>query len=136
MNKQEKEVFILNYFRESFMDFPKGRLIKSESPDFILKVSPKKSIGIELTRLDNNSDSLKEKIEATLQNKSNKHKLYQRNKFSTIWMIIHTDFIEASKSYNIQNKMNNWKFDTEFDKVFLFDLFKKRIFQINHYSGT
>ena len=132
MNKQEEEVFILNYFRESSMDFPKGRLIKSESPDFILKVSPKKSIGIELTRLDNNSDSLKEKIEATLQNKSNKLKLYQRNKFSTIWLIIHTDFIEASKSYNIQNKMNNWKFDTEFEKVFLFDLFENRIFQINH----
>jgi len=132
MNQQEEEVFILNYFRESFMDFPKGRLIKSESPDFILKVSPKKSIGIELTRLDNNSDSLKERVEATLQNKSNKLKLYQRNKFNAIWLIIHTDFIEASKSYNIKNKMNNWKFNTKFEKVFLFDLFEKRIFQINH----
>jgi hypothetical protein len=132
MKQQEEEVFILYYFRKHFDDFPKGKVTKSESPDFILKVSSKKSIGIELTRLDNNSDSLIEKIEATLQNKSDKIRLYQQKKYNAIWLIIYTEFIEESKSYNIRNKLNNWIFSTEFDKVFLFDLFENRIFQINH----
>ena len=136
MNQQEEEVFILYYFRKYFDDFPKGKIVKSESPDFILKVSPKKSIGIELTRLDNNSGSLIEKIEATLRNKSDKIRLYQQKKFDAIWLIIYTEFIKESKSYNIPNKMNNWIFNTKFDKVFLFDLFENRIFQINHQSGA
>jgi hypothetical protein len=130
MNQKDEEKLVMQYFREICHGFPKGKLIHSESPDFILKVNPKKSIGIELTRLDNNSDSLNEKIEATLQNKSDKIRLYQQKKFSAIWLIIYTEFIEESKSYNIRNKLNKWEFLLEFDKVVLFDLFNKNIFEL------
>ncbi len=130
MDQKEEEGRIIEYFRESWPDFPKGRLIRSESPDFILKINPKKSIGIELTRLDNNSDSLIEKIEATLQNKTDKFRLYQQKKFNAIWLIIYAEFIEESKSYNIPHKLNNWIFNTEFNKVFLFDLFEKSIYPL------
>jgi hypothetical protein len=136
VNKKEEEKLIMQYFRESLTDFPKGKLTQSESPDFILKTSPKKSIGIELTRLDPFAMSLKEKIKATLQNKSDKYKLYQQKNMIAIWLIIHADFIEDPKAYNIQNKLNNWQFESEFDKVFLFDLFEKRIEQLIPYSGT
>ena len=130
MNQKEEENFVIQYFREIYFDFPNGKLMQSESPDFILKNSPKKLMGIELTRLNPNASSLKEKIEATLQNKSEKIRLYQQKKLNAVWLIIHVDFIEESKSYNIQNKMNNWIFNTEFDKVFLFDLFKKSIYPL------
>lgn len=130
MNQQEEEILILNYFHDQYTDFPKGKLVKSESPDFILKINPKKSIGIELTRLDNDSDSLFEKIEATLQNKSDKFKLYQRKKFASIWLIIHTDFIDNMKLFNLQEKLDNKKFESKFDKVFLFDLFENKGFII------
>lgn len=130
MNKKDEEKLIMQYFRESLKDFPNGNLIPSESPDFILKISPKKSIGIELTRLDPFAVSLKEKITATLKNKSDKYKLYQQKNMIAIWLLIHTDFIEGSKSYNVHNKLNNWKFESKFDKVFLFDLFEKRIEQL------
>ena len=33
--KKDKEKLVLQYFREKYADFPKGRLMKSESPDFI-----------------------------------------------------------------------------------------------------
>lgn len=136
MDQKSEERLIMDYFRESFSDFPKGKLIQSESPDYILKPGPKKSIGIELTRLDQNAASLKEKIEATLKNKSDKIGLYQQKKMKAIWLVVHADFIESKKSYNILNKIEKWTFETEFDKVFLFDLFERKIYELNLYSGT
>lgn len=131
MDKKSEERLIIDYFRELLADFPKGKLIQSESPDFIIKTGSKRSIGIELTRLDHNAFSLKEKIEASLEKKNAKIALYQQKKFNAIWLIIHVDFIDVSKSFNIKNKLENWKFNSKFDKVLLFDLFEKKIFAIN-----
>ena len=100
--KHIEEKLILDYFKQAHIDFPKGRLVKSESPDFVLKVGIKKTIGIELTRLDENALTLKERIESTLDRKNQKIASYQSKKFNSIWLIIHTDLIEESKSYNIQ----------------------------------
>jgi len=105
-------------------------LVKFESPDFVLKVGIKKSIGIELTRLDENALTLKERIDNTLNKKNQKLANYKTKKFNAIWLIIHADFIEESKSYNINNKLAKWKFSFEFDKVFLFDLFNRTIFEL------
>lgn len=128
MNQQDEEIFILDYFSKHFNDFPKGKVTKSESPDFIIQQTRKRTIGIELTRLDPVASSLKEKIEYTLKNKNEKIGIYQTKKFNDIWLIIYTDFIEDSKSYNIHNKIDSWKFSSKFDKVFLFDLFEKKTF--------
>lgn len=46
-----EELLIMEQFRNEYKEFPKGKLEKSESPDFIVKVSPKNAIGIELTKL-------------------------------------------------------------------------------------
>lgn len=136
MDQKEEERLIIEYFRKSMVDFPKGRLLQSESPDFILKINPKKTIGIELTLLDPFAASLKEKIEATLQNKNEKIKLYLQKNMIAIWLIIHVDFINESKSFHVKNKLDKWIFNFDFDKVFLFDLYEKSIFQLNPYSGT
>jgi len=130
MNQQDEEILILEYFRKHYSDFPKGKLIKSESPDFVLKETPKKSIGIELTHLNYTAPTLKEKIERTLVNKNQKFNLYKSQKFNEIWLIIHNDFVEEAISYNIQNKLINWVFLTKFEKVFLFDLFENKIFEL------
>jgi hypothetical protein len=130
MEKRDEERLIIEYFRKHYPYFPKGKLVKSESPDFILKITPKKTIGIELTRLDPFANSLKEKIEISLQKKAGKFSNYQQPKFNEIWLIIHADFVEESKSFNIQNKIDNWRFPSEYKRVFFFDLFEKRIYQI------
>ncbi len=130
MDQKEEEHLIIEYFRELWPDFPKGKLLQSESPDFILKVGPKKSIGIELTRLNPDAGSLKEKIEVTLMNKNGKLKLYQQKNMNVIWLIIHVDFINEQKSFNIKNKLDKWSFISDFNKVFLFDLFERKIFAI------
>ncbi len=50
--KKQLEVLMMHYFRECHPEFPKGQLIASESPDFILKLKTKQRIGIEITRLN------------------------------------------------------------------------------------
>jgi len=128
VNQQEEEILILDQFKKYFPDFPKGKLLKSESPDFIVKLNTKKTIGIELTRLDQKENTFFESIEATLKNKSSKFNLYQRKKFASIWLIIHTDFIEGMSLFNLQEKLDNQNFETVFDKVYLFDLFENEGF--------
>jgi hypothetical protein len=50
--KKQLEVLLMDYFRECYPDFPKGKLMSSESPDFIVKLKTKNRIGIEITRLN------------------------------------------------------------------------------------
>lgn len=50
--KKQLEHLIIHYFREYCKSFPKGKLVASESPDFILKINSRLNLGIELTRLN------------------------------------------------------------------------------------
>jgi hypothetical protein len=49
--KKELETLIIHYFRNSYPEFPKGETIPSESPDFLVKLKNRRTLGIELTRL-------------------------------------------------------------------------------------
>ena len=51
-DKKQLEILLLEYFRESYSDFPKGILAPSESPDFIVSFKNHHLLGIELTRLN------------------------------------------------------------------------------------
>lgn len=50
-NKKQLEILIFENFRQCKTDFPSGRIVNSESPDFILSLNPRNKIGIELTHL-------------------------------------------------------------------------------------
>ncbi len=50
--KKQLENLLIQYFRESYNDFPKGQVVPSESPDFIVKMKSRNLLGIELTRLN------------------------------------------------------------------------------------
>lgn len=50
--KKQLEILLMNYFRESYPVFPKGKLVPWESPDFIVKLKSRNNLGIELTRLN------------------------------------------------------------------------------------
>lgn len=49
--KKQVEWLLLEYFRQLYPRFPKGKVIPSESPDFIIEQSPRYKTGIELVRL-------------------------------------------------------------------------------------
>lgn len=51
-DKKQLEILLMQYFRESYADFPKGILKPFESPDFIVKMKNNHDLGIELTRLN------------------------------------------------------------------------------------
>lgn len=129
-NQKQEEKLVMHYFRDNYNEFPRGKLVNSESPDFILKINPKKSFGIELTRLPNSGD-LVEALSEIIEKKEQKIYLYQGQGFVQIWLLIYADDLMKSIKYNIQNKLAKLVFPTSFDKILLFDLFEKRIFQLN-----
>lgn len=49
--KKQLEILLLDSFRNNYPDFPKGKVIPAESPDFWVRSKGRNVIGIELTRL-------------------------------------------------------------------------------------
>ena len=50
-SKKKEEKTLLKYFSQAYPDFPKGKISDTESPDFVISLSSKRKLGIELTRL-------------------------------------------------------------------------------------
>lgn len=50
--KKQLEILLMDYFRMCYPDFPKGRVVPAESPDFWVRKKNRNIIGIELTRLN------------------------------------------------------------------------------------
>jgi hypothetical protein len=144
-----EEEYIIELFRNEYADFPKGKLLKTESPDFILKESPQKAIGIELTKLHGPSvkkekshfpskvngyqppDLTKENIEFTINAKDEKLPIYKQKMLNQIWLLITTDLNLSPASFNLSNKLENWSFLSGFQKVFLFELKTRKVFDLN-----
>lgn len=51
-DKKQIEVLLIDYFRNCYSEFPKGKIKPSESPDFLIDMKTKHQLGIELTRLN------------------------------------------------------------------------------------
>jgi hypothetical protein len=60
--KKQLEVLIMDYFRESYPDFPKGKVLPSESPDFTIGMKNRRFLGIELTRLNPGNADLPDEL--------------------------------------------------------------------------
>jgi len=143
-NEQKKtdERIILDYFRQCYDGFPDGRIIGSESPDFIVETSRKNSVGIELTKLhdpgqthpgfDKNSYDVrtldKELIEGVIRTKEEKLALYNKQMNDMYWLIIFIDQFDGPESFNIKNKIGKWEISSNFNMVFLFEMFSPEIF--------
>jgi len=129
MEQKDEEKMVMELFREKFPGFPKGRLRSSESPDFILNIGRHRKIGIELSRLVNHSDSITENIQTSILKKKEKITLYQKKWLNEIWLLLYSDTLNVSPEGGfIDLKISNEP--VLFQRVFLFDLFSKRIFKI------
>ncbi|NOZ47037.1 MAG: hypothetical protein GXO79_09680 [Chlorobi bacterium] len=129
---EEKEV--MNLFQKSFPDFPKGKLKKSESPDFILQITPKKSIGIELTKLYNHKaidqNYSLEQIKWLIHKKEEKIKLYRKKKINIIWLIITIDSENTININRLNCQLEKLFFTSLFQKVFLFETKDNKIIEL------
>ena len=141
-SKAYRERNILDHFIDAFPDFPKGRIFKTESPDFILALNAKNRIGIELTHLHdpaekNNSSYTetqvnKEILNAVILKKEEKIPIYAKKKLNELWLIITMTDPGQMPNFNLSNKLENWNFlKNSFSKVFLFSLFDNKIFPID-----
>jgi hypothetical protein len=121
--KKKLEKDDLEAFFMVLPDAPTGKLISSESPDFILAVNRRKRIGIELTRLiiekENTQKHLdKEHIEEALKKKNDKLPLYRKKRIDIYWLIIIVE--DKSNDIILHQNTDQWTFGTAFHKVFLF----------------
>jgi hypothetical protein len=129
IDKDSEEWLVMRYFREKYTDFPRGKLVKSESPDFILKLSRKRSIGIEMTRLDyiinNNPDLWPKYLISLIEKKEEKLRLYKKKLFAKYWLLM---TVEDFNLKDIHKHIRDYNF--LFDDVFLFDLFSGEITEL------
>jgi len=143
-----EEMVIIDHFKNTIDDFPKGKLAKSESPDFIVSVSPKSSMGIELTKLHGPTihkikthfprkvsgyqapEFNRENIEYTIQAKNEKLRLYRKKRLKMIWLLITADLDESPVPFNLANKLENWVFHSGFDRIFILELKQLKTYEL------
>jgi len=138
--KAVNERKVLDQFISAYPEFPKGRIFKTESPDFILSVNPRYQIGIELTYLHDPSGNnhsvftsttvTKEILDAVIHKKEEKIPLYEKKQPNEIWLIITITDTEQLPGFNLFNKLESWTFENGFRRVFLFNLVHKKIYQL------
>ena len=128
VEKKKQERALLDQFKLAYSDFPKGKIFASESPDFILKPNRKRTIGIELIQLFS-KENLIESIQAAIEKKEEKLRLYQKKILENYWLIITTESLHSFK-FNIQNLIDKHEFESKYDSVFLFDELGKKIYNL------
>ena len=143
IEKAIEEKICLDLFAKSYKTFPKGKIIKTESPDFIVKINQKKTIGIEITKLHHTDykdlnrgykmlEAMPHKIidflEQTISIKEDKLELYKKKMINSFWLIITVDLLKFDNF--MINSIQNWQNKSQFNKVFLFELFNKNIFEL------
>ena len=137
--KKTEELVILELFRERYSDFPKGILNTSESPDFILSLGPRNKIGLELTRLNEQfpgTDPFSfENISACLKRKEIKLKLYQNKKLQEYWLILTVRDPAYKPRYNLYNKLMVWKFETGYNRIFIFNVMDGNVYRMQKSSN-
>ncbi|MCW0482570.1 hypothetical protein [Gaoshiqia sediminis] len=140
MDKQYEKQILLQ-FADLYGEFPKGKLVAGESPDFLLKIKPRKAIGIELTELKgqdflNHTGSLIEPqnalihIEHTIRAKEEKLYLYRKKKLYQLWLLIHLNSLSPGINFRLSNKLNKLNFNSGFDRIFLIELARERLYEL------
>jgi hypothetical protein len=136
--KWRDEKLIMQQFRGLYPDFPGGKLVKSESPDFLLKTGTKRTIGIEITRLAIPDEypalkdpvcheqiavlsphKLYDMVESTIEKKETKRPLYQKSRPDQLWLIIVISGKILEIPQNLDNLVEKWQFSSKFERIFL-----------------
>jgi hypothetical protein len=136
-DKSIQEQIVLERFRKHFPGFPKGSVIKTESPDFLLLRGNRPAVGIELTSLpfpnytlgnEYNEDFISG-IFHSISRKQEKLKNYRQKHAEAYWLIIFADSIEFN-GFSINGQFEAAISKNGFDRVFLFDLFEAKVWEI------
>jgi len=126
--------------------FPAGRILRSESPDFIIRISRKKSLGIELTEIishtsgnikyasnpvGDNNDYVSQAILEAVSKKEEKIHLYRKNRLDHYWLIMYIQSEPGPSQSGFFNRMEKWIFQTSFNRIFLYVKPWRKVFELN-----
>lgn len=130
--KTEQEWLVIRWFRNHFTDFPKGKLIKDEAPDFRLLVGPKRWIGIEIVQLvmpevRHTLQVATYLIESVIIAKEMKAPAYRSRGPQELWLIIFTDDLDITNESELAYLEHPGSARPAFDRVFLFNLFRHSV---------
>lgn len=131
-DKKEHESQIFQLFKNLIDDFPNGKVVQTESPDFLVRLNRRKVIGIELTELHgqefydnlghfNHPELLFQNLKNTIVAKEEKIYLYQKVNPIELWLLIHIRSFQDKLNFNYRNQLDNWNFNSEFDRIFLLE---------------
>lgn len=70
-------------------------------------------------------------IESAIRDKEEKLYLYMRNRLEEYWLLIVMEINFNLISWNLQNQIENWKFRSRFNKVFLLARMSGKVFELN-----
>jgi hypothetical protein len=140
--KTEQEWVIMQYFRETYPGFPKGKLVKGESPDFRLWISAKRFIGIELTQVQHDrhansgqnvlhAESAADELSQSIRAKEDKAAFYRTDHPVQLWLLIFADYSEQDAIKNVLTHMKHMEMRNSYDRIFFFDLDTHTSLEIN-----
>lgn len=140
-----EERFYLDLFRKLESDFPKGKVLASESPDFLIKTKHS-TVGIEITRLlplyvnedSFNATNSQQKswlvgphtIQMILDKKEEKLGLYRSKKLKACWLLIVLPSLSVAEACELSSQTFHFMYHTNFDRVFLLLVDQKKLMVI------
>ncbi|MCC7318587.1 MAG: hypothetical protein IT219_08635 [Bacteroidales bacterium] len=143
-NEKIEERLYLDLFRKLESDFPRGKIIPSESPDFLIKTKHR-TVGIEMTRMmplymreesfETANEAPKrwlvgtETLQMILDKKEEKLNLYQSKKLNAYWLIIVVPPLSLAQ-FELPPQLLHFKFHTRFNRVFLLLADQKKLMVI------
>ncbi len=111
--KKIEEKQYLKHFILECQNFPTGKIIETESPDFIIKLNKKNSIGLEMTKLYFSEDNKNHKPNHhfnTIENKiieKSKNKYFEKNKLNISAHFNLSDIENFSTNNNNTNNLSD-----------------------------
>jgi len=134
-HKQE-ELIIFNLFRKAYTLMPKVEIEISESPDFLIYTSKRNKIGIEITTVifEQNPKVNPHVFLNSIHKKEGKIQLYQKHILQEIWLIIGFESPSNLFTSNLFSSLKSTFKFTQFQKVFIFELFDKKLLELTNFS--
>ncbi|MBK9290564.1 MAG: hypothetical protein IPM52_02875 [Bacteroidetes bacterium] len=133
-DKKKEESEVLRAWLQIGSDLPKGRIVSSESPDFLWHISRRKIIGIELTKLmfpfsaahidlgiREGRWHLIQKLNQLIVSKNELIPLYLSNtRSSEIWLLVDCDDMAFGYMHHLLPGIGEWLAANRFSRIDLF----------------
>ncbi|MBN3035849.1 MAG: hypothetical protein JW861_09710 [Bacteroidales bacterium] len=130
-SKDAEELEYVHLFRKIYSGFPRGRLLKSESPDFILQTGRRYAIGIEVTRMryDEPDTYVWKQMDHILDIKEEKLPLYRKKRLDNYWLLM-VAVPELAPDLNPLDQWGRHQVNTSFNRIFILDPKREKFWQI------